>query len=62
MTPEELQEIEDKYRAFLPLDSAKKIIALIEYTRKLERENATMKRQITHINHRVSALVEELSC
>lgn len=38
MTPKDLEELEKKYREYLPMPSAKRILELIEYCRKLEKQ------------------------
>jgi len=54
--PEELYELEEKYRGFLPLATAVQIIKLINYVQKLEMENVKLKKDISAIEERVEGL------
>lgn len=56
MKPEELYELEEKYRKFCPLESAVQIIKLINYVQKLEMENVKLKKDISAIEERVEEL------
>ena len=56
ITPEEIYELENKYRGFLPLASAVSIIKLINYVQKLEMENVKLKKDISAIEERVEGL------
>lgn len=62
MIPDEIYEIEKKYREYLPLPIAAQIIKLINYTRHLEKENTQLKREIANIDGKVKELKEVLSC
>lgn len=56
MKPEEIYELENKYRKFCPLESAVQIIKLINYVQKLEMENVKLKKDISAIEERVEEL------
>lgn len=56
ITPEEIYELENKYRGFLPLASAVSIIKMINYVQKLEMENVKLKKDISAIEERVEGL------
>jgi hypothetical protein len=56
ITPEELYELEEKYRGFLPLATAVQIIKMINYVQKLEMENVKLKKDISAIEERVEGL------
>ncbi|MCE5211872.1 MAG: hypothetical protein LLG40_09995 [Deltaproteobacteria bacterium] len=56
MKPDEIYELENKYRKFCPLESAVQIIKLINYVQKLEMENVKLKKDISVIEERVEGL------